>query len=124
MQADIDKKTAKLDPYETIMMMEESHSSLKHFTKFLKYGKSSNDCMFSNLGRINIPHEYQAFSLERIYSPSVIGPLGNTTTLITSTYRERMDFTLVASEGFIPYEQALAIRDSIITELKLAIGQA
>lgn len=124
MQADIDKKTAKLDPYETIMMMEESHSSLKHFTKFLKYGKSSNDCMFSNLGRINIPHEYKAFSLERIYSPSVIGPLGNTTTLITSTYRERMDFTLVASEGFIPYEQALAIRDRITTEIKQAIGQA
>lgn len=122
MQADIDKKTAKLDPYQTIMMMEESHSSLKHFTKFLKYGKSSNDCMFSNLGRIGIPHQYTSFSLERIYSPSVIGPLGNTTTLVTSTYRERMDFTFVASEGFIPYEQALAIRDHIINGLKQAFG--
>ena len=114
MQEDINKKTAKLDAYENIMMMEESHDSLDNFTNFLKYGKSSNDCMFSNLGKIDIPYAYQNFELETIYSPSVIGPLGNTTTLVTSTYRGQMDFTFIASEGFIPYEEGLAIQQKFL----------
>lgn len=114
MQEDINKKTAKLDAYENIMMMEESHASLDNFTNFLKYGKSSNDCMFSNLGKIDIPHQYKKFELETIYSPSVIGPLGNTTTLVTSTYRQQMDFTFIASEGFIPYEEGLAIQQEFL----------
>nr|WP_294872048.1 condensation domain-containing protein [uncultured Pedobacter sp.] len=120
MQEDIDKKTAKLDPYETIMMMEESHSSLNNFTNFLKYGKSSNDCMFSNLGRVDIPYLYKNFAVETIFSPSVIGPLGNTTTLVTSTYLGQMDFTFIASEGFIPYNEAQAIKEKmmvLLTEL-------
>ncbi len=114
MQEDIDAKTAKLDPYETIMMMEESHSSLKNFTNFLKYGKSSNDCMFSNLGRVDIPYLYKNFVVETIFSPSVIGPLGNTTTLVTSTYLGQMDFTFIASEGFIPYAEAQAIKEKMM----------
>lgn len=114
MQEDIDKKTVKLDPYETIMMMEESHSSLNNFTNFLKYGKSSNDCMFSNLGRVDIPHQYKNFAVETIFSPSVIGPLGNTTTLVTSTYLGQMDFTFIASEGFIPYAEAQAIKEKMM----------
>jgi len=114
MQEDIDAKTAKLDPYETIMMMEESHSSLKNFTDFLKYGKSSNDCMFSNLGRVDIPYLYKNFAVETIFSPSVIGPLGNTTTLVTSTYLGQMDFTFIASEGFIPYDEAQAIKEKMM----------
>lgn len=114
MQEDIDRKTAKLDAYGTIMMMEASHAALNNFTEFLKYGKSSNDCMFSNLGKIDIAHQYKTFELETIFSPSVIGPLGNTTTLVTSTYRGQMDFTFVASEGFLPYTEALEIQQKLI----------
>ena len=62
--------------------------------------------------------------METIFSPSVIGPLGNTTTLVTSTYRGQMDFSFIASEGFIPYEEALAIKDKIISIIKEQIGQA
>lgn len=121
MQEDVDRKILKLDPYATIMMMEESHGSLDNFTNFLKYGKSSNDCMFSNLGKIPIPYQYQKFEVETIYSPSVMGPLGNTTTLITSTYRGRMDFSFIASEGFIPYDDALAIKEKMIEILESTI---
>lgn len=114
MQEDINQKTAKLDAYDNIMMMEESHATMDNFTKFLKYGKSSNDCMFSNLGKVDIPHQYKNFELETLFSPSVIGPLGNTTTLVTSTYRGQMDFTFIASEGFIPYDEGLAIQEKLM----------
>jgi NRPS condensation-like uncharacterized protein len=114
MQETVEKKTAKLNPYITMMVMESAHDALKNFTKLLKNSKSSNDCMFSNLGRIQIPHEYKEFSLEGIFSPSVIGPLGNTTTMVTSTFRGEMDFSFMGSEGYLPYSEALAIRDEMI----------
>ncbi|RTZ49515.1 hypothetical protein EJ377_02970 [Chryseobacterium arthrosphaerae] len=77
-----------------MMVMESGHDALNNFTRLLKNGKSSNDCMFSNLGRIQIPHEYKEFSVDTIFSPSVIGPLGNTTTLVVSTYRGKWIFHL------------------------------
>ncbi|OXG03955.1 NRPS condensation-like uncharacterized protein [Flavobacterium araucananum] len=118
MQHYVNRKTAKLNPYITMMVMESAHTALNHFTKLLKRGKPSNDCMFSNLGRITIPQQYQSFTLETIISPSVIGPLGNTTTMLTSTYQGVMDFSFVGSEGYLPNHEALAIRDEIIDSIK------
>jgi NRPS condensation-like uncharacterized protein len=118
MQHYVDRKTAKLNPYITMMVMESAHNALNNFTKLLKRGKSSNDCMFSNLGRIQIPHQYQSFTLETIFSPSVIGPLGNTTTILTSTYQGVMDFSFIGSEGYLPYHEAIAIRDEITDSIK------
>jgi len=122
MQKDVDQKTAKLDPYATMMMMESAHSAMDNFTNLLKNGKSTNDCMFSNLGKIDIRHKYSSFELETIFSPAVIGPLGNTTTLVTSTFRGQMDFSFIASEGFIPYPDALSIKNKIISIIKEQIG--
>ncbi|OOG17197.1 hypothetical protein BWD42_17245 [Sphingobacterium sp. CZ-UAM] len=118
MQDEVERKTAKLNPYITMMVMESAHNALKNFTRLLKRGKSSNDCMFSNLGRIQIPDQYQEFSLDTIFSPSVIGPLGNTTTMVTSTFRGQMDFSFVGSEGYLPETEALAICDEIIDRIR------
>lgn len=114
MQADVAKKIASLDPYAMLMQMEESHSSLGNLTNFLKYSKPNSDCLFSNLGKIAMEHRYRSFEVETIYSPSAVGPLGKTTGFVTSTYRGKMDFTFIGSEGFMPYEKALAIKDTLI----------
>lgn len=121
MQETVEKKTSKLNPYITMMVMESAHDALTNFTKLLKNGKSSNDCMFSNLGRISIAHEYKEFTLENIFSPSVIGPLGNTTTMVASTFRGEMDFSFMGSEGYLPYSEAIAIRDEVIHTIKLQL---
>lgn len=121
MQQDVERKTSKLNPYMTMMVMESGHDALKNFTKLLKRGKSSNDCMFSNLGRIQIPHEYREFTLDAVFSPSVIGPLGNTTTMVVSTFRGEMDFSFMGSEGYLPHSEALAIRDEMIESIKLQL---
>lgn len=113
MQEDVAQKIAVLDPYKMIMEMEESHASLGNLINFLKYGKPNKDCLFSNLGRINIRHQYRDFEVETIYSPSAIGPLGQTTGFVASTFRGQMDFTFISSEGFLPYEEALAIKNKI-----------
>ncbi|MGG5208228.1 condensation domain-containing protein [Chryseobacterium sp. MIQD13] len=121
MQESVERKTSKLNPYITMMVMESAHDALNNFTRLLKHGKSSNDCMFSNLGRIQIPYQYKDFTLDTIFSPSVIGPLGNTTTMVTSTFREEMDFSFVGSEGYLPYQEAQAVRDEMIKLVKLQL---
>lgn len=113
MQEDVQKKVAELDPYSMLMQMEASHSSLEGLTKFLKYSKSGSDCLFSNLGKIDLKQDYGSFELDTIFSPSAIGPLGKTTGFVTSTYRGQMDFTFISSEGFLPYGDALIIKDKI-----------
>ncbi|ASK30028.1 hypothetical protein CEY12_07855 [Chryseobacterium sp. T16E-39] len=119
MQESVDRDTSRLNPYMTMMVMESGHDALENFTKLLKKGKSVNDCMFSNLGRIQIPHEYRQFIVDTIFSPSVIGPLGNTTTMVASTYRGEMDFSFMGSEGYLPHSEALAIRDELIQSITL-----
>lgn len=118
MQEAVERETSKLNPYLTMMVMESGHDALENFTKLLKKGKSSNDCMFSNLGRIQIPHDYKKFTVDTIFSPSVIGPLGNTTTMVTSTFRGKMDFCFMGSEGYLPYSEAIAIRDEMIKSIE------
>ena len=123
MQKSVEQKTSKLNPYITMMVMESGHDALNNFTRLLKNGKSSNDCMFSNLGRIQIPHQYKTFSVDTIFSPTVIGPLGNTTTMVTSTYRREMDFSFMGSEGYLPYTDALAVRDEVIQTIHSQLKQ-
>ncbi|AMP97143.1 Condensation domain protein [Pedobacter cryoconitis] len=117
-QEDIRQKIKKLDPHLMLMVLEKAHPVLHKFGRFLKYSKSNNDCMFSNLGRITIPAHYKTFEIEMICTPTAIGPLGNTTSLITSTYRGKMDFSFVASEGYVPYLEGQAIQTRMMTILK------
>ncbi len=107
------KRSAKLNAYDSLMMFEHAHAVLPRMIDFLKYGKSTNDCMFSNMGLLNIPHTYRNFTVDTIFSPSVIGPLGNPTTLIASTFKNQLDFSFVSSEGYIPYAEGEAIKETL-----------
>jgi hypothetical protein len=53
-----------------------------------------------------------------VYSPSFIGPFGNPTTIITSTFDNQIDFTFISNEGILPHATALAIRDHAIALLQ------
>lgn len=115
MQELINAKTAKLDPHQMIMMFEQSHSSIHYLIDFLTFSKPDNDFLFSNLGRIAMEHQYQTFEVETIYSPSAVGPYGNTTGFVASTFRGLMDFTFIGNELFVPYDEALAIKERIVS---------
>ena len=79
MQKDIEKRRAKLNPYKIIMLLEAAHGSLHKIVRFLRKQKPGNDCMFSNLGKVDIPRQYKLFEVETIFSPSVMVPEGHAT---------------------------------------------
>lgn len=111
LQTHVSQQMEKLNPYEFTMIMEASHRSVHKLRRFLTYAKVGNDFMFSNMGRLDIPARYRSFSVDTIYSPTVIGPFANPNTIITTTYNGRMDFSFVSNEAFLPRATALLIRE-------------
>ncbi|MBS1659921.1 MAG: hypothetical protein JST68_02590 [Bacteroidetes bacterium] len=104
-------KLGKLNAYEFLSTMEHTHPAVGAMIKVLTYGKPGNDLMFSNMGRLDLPERYSSFEIETIYSPTVIGPFGNPTTLISTTYKGQLDFCLVSNRTVLAEEEAWAIRD-------------
>ncbi|MBO9611733.1 MAG: hypothetical protein J7619_03510 [Dyadobacter sp.] len=111
LQTHVSKQMAKLNPYEFTMIMEASHGSVHKLRRFLTYAKVGNDFMFSNMGKLDIPTQYRNFTVETIYSPTVIGPFANPNTIITTTFNGRMDFSFVSNQEFMPRAIALQIRE-------------
>lgn len=111
LQTHVSKQMAKLNPYEFTMIMEASHGSVHKLRRFLTYAKVGNDFMFSNMGKLDIPARYRNFTVETIYSPTVIGPFANPNTIITTTFNGQMDFSFVSNEDFMPRDTATQIRE-------------
>jgi NRPS condensation-like uncharacterized protein len=112
LQTHVSKQMAKLNPYEFTMIMEASHGSVHKLRKFLTYAKVGNDFMFSNMGKLDIPTQYRNFSVETIYSPTVIGPFANPNTIITTTFNGQMDFSFVSNQEFMPRATAAQIQET------------
>lgn len=107
-------KLNKLNATEFLLTMEYSHEALGNMIKVLTYGKQGDDLMFSNMGRLDIPESYSSFEVETVYSPTVVGPFGNPTTLVTTTYKGQLDFSFVSNRTMLLEEEARAIRDKMI----------
>lgn len=112
-------KLGKLNAREFLLTMEYSHPAVRAMIKVLTYGKPGNDLMFSNMGRLDLVDSYSSFEIETIYSPTVIGPFGNPTTLISTTHKGQLDFCLVSNRTVLREEEAWAIRDSMMGLLEL-----
>lgn len=111
LQTHVSKQMAKLNPYEFTMIMEASHGSVAKLHRFLTYAKVGNDFMFSNMGKLDIPARYRNFTVDTIYSPTVVGPFANPNTIITTTFNGQMDFSFVSNQDFMPRTTAVQIRE-------------
>jgi hypothetical protein len=109
-KADQTTKIEAMNVYEMLWMGEYMHASVNRMVKFLKATDGTHDVTLSNMGRLNIPDTYKSFELETIYSPTVAFPWRNPNTLVTSTFKNQMDFTLVSNDIFLPEEDALKIK--------------
>ncbi len=111
MQADLVKKMNALNGYNMLMRTEYLHAALPTILRFLTFGKVSNDMMFSNMGRLNIPDRFQSLDVEAIYSPSGMGPFAPCNGMATSTYRGQMDFCFVSHTSVLSVADAGIIKE-------------
>lgn len=114
---DLTQKIEKMDARELLWMGEQMHPLVNRMIGLLKSSRGGHDLTLSNMGSLQIPNAYKNFTLEDIISPTVAFPWLNSNTLVTSTYRDQMDFTLMSNQDFLPKEEALKIRDKAIALL-------
>ncbi|MVT11138.1 condensation domain-containing protein [Chitinophaga tropicalis] len=106
--------TAKIDGmniHELLFMSEYFHSSAPQMIAFLKATEGNHDVTLSNMGKLDIPDNYNSFHLETIYSPSAGFPWRNPNTLVISTFRDQADFSFISGEHFLAEKDARAISD-------------
>lgn len=111
---DLVEKIEKTEARELLWMGENMHPVVDRMISMLKSSKGGHDVTLSNMGKIDIPGEYKNFQLETIFSPTVAFPWLNSNTLVTTTYNQQMDFTLMSNEDFLPKEEAKKIKDKAI----------
>jgi NRPS condensation-like uncharacterized protein len=109
-KANLTTKIEAMNVPEMLWMGEFMHASVTRMVKYLKATNGTHDVTFSNMGRLNIPEIYQSFELETIYSPTVAFPWRNPNTLVTSTFKNQMDFTFMSNDAFMTEAVALKIK--------------
>jgi NRPS condensation-like uncharacterized protein len=114
------EKIGRLNAYEHLMAAEELQTSIPKVISFLRKSKGSYDFAFSNVGRLDMPDNYQAFRVEGLLGVTVAVPWRNATTLITTHFRGQTDIALVSNDGFLPYAQAVAIKETAVDLLMKA----
>jgi NRPS condensation-like uncharacterized protein len=118
------EKISRLNAYEHLMVAEKLQTTIPKVISFLRRSKGSYDFAFSNVGRLDMPDKYQAFRVEGLLGVTVAVPWRNATTLITTHFRGRTDIALVSNDGFLPYAEALAIKETAVNLLMNAAAVA
>jgi NRPS condensation-like uncharacterized protein len=111
------EKIDRLNAYEHLMAAEQLHTSIPKLISLLRHSKGSYDCAFSNVGRIEIQEKYKAFEVESFLGVTVAVPWRNATTLVTTHFRGLTDLAFVSNDGFLPYAEAVAIKEEALNML-------
>jgi hypothetical protein len=115
------KKVERLNAYEHLMSAEELHGELSKLISLLFRSRGSYDFAFSNVGHIDIPQSYRTFNIESFLGVTVAVPWRNATTLITSHYKGQTDLAFVSNDDFLPYTEAVAIKERALELLSEAV---
>ncbi len=116
-------KVKAMDAYEMLAAGECLHSSVGKMIKFLKTSDGSHDVTLSNMGRLHISRTFKSFELEAMYGPILAFPWRNPNTLITTKFKNQMDFTFMSNDAFLDQAEASKIK-TIAMELLSANSQS
>jgi len=114
LKADLTAKVKALKVEELLWMSEYFHPVVHKMIGFLKATDGTHDVTLSNMGKLRITENYQTFEVTAIHSPTVAFPWRNPNTLIVSTFKNRMDFTLMSNETFLTEQEALQIKKGVM----------
>jgi len=119
---DLIEKIKNINMPEIIIMSEYFQGSAGQMIRHLRSTKGSHDVTLSNMGVLDIPEQYQSFSVGAIRSPAVGFPWKNANTLVVSTFLGKTDFSFSSYEGFLSQEKAVEIKEKVIEILMNEIG--
>lgn len=110
-KADLNKKIEAMQVHEQLWMGERLHGSVNKMIGFLRSTDGTHDLTLSNMGRLGIPEQFKSFEVSAIYSPTVAFPWRNPNTLVVSTFKNQMSFSLMSNESFLKQTTATGIKE-------------
>ncbi len=122
LKGELTQKMADVRAGQLLLQSEFYHGIAGKLIRFLCTDPGGHDFTFSNMGRLEIPEEFEHFSVENIYSPTVSFPWRNPTTIVVSSYRGKMDFAYVSNTAFLPQEEGVKIREGAMHRLMDVVG--
>jgi hypothetical protein len=123
LRAEMSEKVGKIKAHELLLCSEYYHPAVKKLIRWLCSDAGSHDFTFSNMGRLDIPEDFDTFSVEAVYSPTVAFPWRNPTTVVVSSFRGQMDFALVSNTGWLRKEEGMEIKESAMRVLREWVGE-
>ncbi|PSL27079.1 condensation domain-containing protein [Chitinophaga ginsengisoli] len=109
LKADLTTAIDKMDVRKLLLTSEYFHTTATRMVDFLKRTDGTHDVTLSNMGKLDIPDQYDTFELETLYSPSAAFPWKNANTMVISTFRGQTDFSFISCETFLEETKARAI---------------
>lgn len=122
MHEDLSGQAEKLDGHKHLMYLEYFHPLVKPAIKIATYKKPNYDLMFSNIGRVGIPKDYDSFEIADIHCPTVIGPYSNPNTILTITFRGQMAFSFISNNEVLDEQDAVAVKDQAMAILQREVA--
>ncbi|SHN02817.1 condensation domain-containing protein [Chitinophaga sp. CF418] len=113
LKTDLTSAIEKMDVRKLLLTSEYFHTAATRMVDFLKRTDGTHDVTLSNMGKLDIPDQYETFELETLYSPSAAFPWRNANTLVISTFRGQADFSFISCETFLEETKARAIAQKV-----------
>jgi hypothetical protein len=114
-------KVDRLNAFEHLMAAEHLHGCVGKLTSLLQKSRGSYDFAFSNVGRLEMAQNYTTYKLDSLLGVTVALPWRNCTTLVTTYFRGQIDVAFVSNDDFLPYPEAVAIKNRATEILTRAI---
>jgi hypothetical protein len=112
------------DLYCYLVGLEGLHHNYAKFVAYFDEAPAVRHLTFSNMGRLDLPHQYQSFRLERVYSPLVMVSPTPAHTVVISSFGGQLEFAIVSDEHSLARVEALAIEQRAMTILRTCIAAA
>ncbi|MEH6418351.1 condensation domain-containing protein [Pseudomonas sp. CGJS7] len=103
--------------HEYFIGLEMMQSVFAQFVAERRSDLDEFDTTLSNIGRIDIPQEYQHFRVETVFSPTARLPWRSTTAVLMSGYAGELDFALTCDTASLSRAQSERVRDLAIALL-------
>jgi hypothetical protein len=110
------------DLYCYLVGLEGLHRDYAKFVAYFDEAPVVRHLTLSNMGRLDLPQQYQSFRLQKVYSPLVMVSPTPANTVVISSFGDQLEFAIVSDEHSLARVEALAIEQRAMTILRTCIA--
>jgi hypothetical protein len=123
LRTDLTRRIGRLgaDFYEYLVGLESLHDKYPQLVADTEAPPAVRHITLSNMGRVDLPQQYQDFRVEEVYSPLVMVSPSPANTLVISSFAGRLEFSIISDEQALPQEQAMVISERTMEILNASV---